>query len=53
MYQRITTKQGDVLFLKVAGEILGRHEIARIQFAKWDRKREHYILTEIARSLKA
>lgn len=36
MYERIVTKAGEVIWLRV-GNPYGRHEIARWQFATWER----------------
>lgn len=36
MYQRVVTKSGDILWMRV-GQPYGRHEIARWQFATWER----------------
>lgn len=40
MFTRLVTKSGDALWLWREQPALGRHEIARIEFDKWDRKRE-------------
>ncbi len=39
MYERLVTKSGDVLWHGAPKPKLGRHELARIEFEKWERKR--------------
>lgn len=38
MYQRLVTKSGEVIWLRV-GWAYGRHEIAMWEFATWERAR--------------
>ena len=39
MYEKIVTKAGDILWIRT-GDPYGRHEIARWQFATWERNWE-------------
>lgn len=43
MYERVVLKDGTVIWLKVGARV-SRHEIARMQFARWQcsQKREAY-----------
>lgn len=40
MFQKVVTKAGDILWLKVDGPIIGRRELARIEFSKWELRKE-------------
>ena len=40
MFQKVVAKSKDILWLKVEAPILGRHELARIEFSKWEHRQE-------------